>query len=97
MKRLTVALIVLLSVMFGITATLAGAQTDPPPPTHTPTPTYTPTPDYTTPLVLQSGQPGRIVFEITAGDYLIGGLLFTSVLLQALILYTLQRNRLTED
>lgn len=96
MRRLPAALMVVTVALLALTATLAGAQ-DPPPPTHTPTPTYTPTPDYTAAITLTSGQPGRVVYEISAGDYLLGVLAFVQTVILALILYTLQRNRLTDD
>ena len=92
MKRASVGLTLFLIVLvLGImcAAPPAAAQDDPPP-------THTPTPDWTQPLTLSSGQPARIVYEVNAGDFVTGFLLFVIAVEQAFLLYALTRNRLQE-
>lgn len=93
MKRVTGFLACgVLIMMLGFSAAAVNAQ-DPPPDTPTPTPTYTPTPDYTLPLTLSSGQPARVVYDVTAGEFLIGVLLFVqNVFLVMLLAVTMRKH-----
>lgn len=90
-KRAWVALMVLILVLVGMVAICPQSAT-----AQTPPPTHTPTPDWTIPITLSSGQPARVVLEVSAGDYVLGFLAFVQTVLMALILYTLTRNRLNE-
>lgn len=90
-----VAMMVLMLGMLALSVVDSGiayAQADTPTPTITPTAT----PDWTLQLELSSGQPARVVYEVTTGDYVVGILAFVQAVLLALILYTLQRNRLQD-
>lgn len=89
-KRAAVALMIIVLVLAGFAICPQTANAQDPPPTHTPTP------DYTAPLTLSSGQPARVVYEVSAGDYVLGFLAFVQTVLLALILYTMTRNRLNE-